>query len=242
MVDCTPVPTAMSRCMVFGSRFCIIFAVCSACSSVMFMPDALDISLSCSGEMFFIMSDIAACIAGSFIFSAILDIASAEGAPPDAGSNPMSFISAAIFIMPSIASGFMFFIIDAACFAIFGSICGMPAPPGIDAVIASSCSSVMFSIISDALLMKSGSFIASAALAIVSGPKPIAFPAEEGPADTSNSGVSPSSASPLEMRSATARSSSAATVSSPGASFTARLRSATASRYAFLCRYACPRR
>ena len=70
------------------------------------------------------MSDIAACIAGSFISAAN------------------------VFIMPSFASGFMFFNFDAACFAFFGSIRGMPAPPGIGAIIASTCSSVKFSIIS----------------------------------------------------------------------------------------------
>jgi hypothetical protein len=40
------------RCMVFGDIFCIIFAVCSACSSDMSIPDAALISFNCSGDMF----------------------------------------------------------------------------------------------------------------------------------------------------------------------------------------------
>mmetsp|Transcript_11368 Transcript_11368/g.42164 ORF Transcript_11368/g.42164 Transcript_11368/m.42164 type:complete len:247 (-) Transcript_11368:615-1355(-) len=245
------------RRMVFGDMFCIIFAVCWACSSDMVMPLAADISFNCSGLMFFIMSLIALCIAGSFIFSAILLIMSSEGPPtpiPDAGSIPMSFISAAIFIMPCIASGFMFFIIEAACLAILGSILGIPAPPpGMFFVIAANCSSVMFSIIADALDMNSGSFIASVALAMASGGRPMelamefamslpAPPVTDPDTDSSKGGVSPSSVSPLATKSLTALSSSAFTVSSPGDKATARRKSPTANRKSPLNANACPLR
>ena len=241
-------PTFIIRCMVSGEMFCIISAVCFACSSLIFMPAAAPISLSCSGEMFFIMSLTMFCISGFFICSAIFAIISGlfglEAIA--AGSIPCAFILAAMSIIPFMASGSMFFIIAAACLAILGSTLGIPFAPPIEP-IASSCSSDMFSIISAAFAIASGSFIISIAFAIWSpsgiGPLGAGIPVGAA-AVISNSGHVPfvSSVRPALCRSTTALSSSPFTVSSPGASFTARRRSATADCQSSFAACACPRR
>ena len=243
-------PTFIIRCIVSGEMFFIICAVCAACSSLMFIPAAAPISLSCSGVTFFIMSVIMLCISGFFICSAIFAIiAGSFGlAAMELGSIPCAFILAAMSIIPFMVSLSMFFIIAAACLAILGSTFGMPFMPPIRP-IASRSSSDMFSIISAAFCIASGSFIISIALAIWSpsgaGPEGIGIDGvAEGVAEISNSGHSPfvSSARPALPRSAIALSSSPLTVSSPGASFTARRRSRTAACQSSLAACACPRR
>mmetsp|Transcript_23827 Transcript_23827/g.28772 ORF Transcript_23827/g.28772 Transcript_23827/m.28772 type:complete len:270 (-) Transcript_23827:868-1677(-) len=213
----------ISFCMSSGLMFFIISAVFCACSLVMFIPMLLLIFSIISGEMFFIMSDIASIVSGLFICSCITFICSSvlifAGSPPPGPMAP--FIFSAIFIILSMASGVMFFIISPACFAISGVNFGIPAPPGAAADMASSCSGLIFDIMSDMLDNISGLSFIFCSISLESG---IPVGGATG-AGSGSGGASPGSSSPSSFSLASDSFTCASIVSSLSDNFSAVLKS-----------------
>ena len=233
------------------------------------MPAAELIDASASGEMFFIMSAIIDIVAGSFSCSVMRSMSSAVGMPPGPPAPPAPppadgmRILVAISIIRSISSGLMFSNMLLAWRAISGVIFGMPG--GVMELIAASCSSLMFFIISpmffniDGSLRSASRARASDAASMTGGAAPaaplamLAGMSDGPPSGSAGSAAAAATAArasasaddtskPAASAAARASASADATEASSGAKAAARARSATASLSSPAARRAAPRR